>query len=67
MPGHAVVEHSSIALICPEQCNPAFEGDGLSHILDRVIVPLPHVTGHEFQPSHAPQFPYTTKTIGMIN
>ena len=52
-------------MICPGQSKPPFEGDGLSHNLDRVLVPPPHVTDHEFQPPHAPQFPFiTTITIG---
>ena len=34
-------------------------GDGLSHDIDRVHVPLPHVLEHILHSPHIPQFPFT--------
>jgi hypothetical protein len=43
----------------PGQWEPPFAGAGLSHVLDRVNVPLPHVMEHVLHAPHTPQFPFT--------
>ena len=39
--------HASVCLVCPWQVFPPAEGVGLLHVLDLVLVPLPHVVVQE--------------------
>jgi hypothetical protein len=43
----------------PWQFEPPCAGSGLLHSWYRDLDPLPHVTEHEFQSCHVPQFPFT--------
>ena len=63
IPGHVVLAHCAVSYLFSGQCKGPFAGAGLSHDLDRVHVPLPHVVEHVLHAPHTPQVPFTIKYI----
>ena len=47
IPGHELALHMCVSVFVPLHVFPPAEGAGLLHILDLVLVPLPHVTVQE--------------------
>ena len=56
---NVVLAHCAVSYLFSGQCKRPFTGAGLSHDLDRVHVPLPHVVEHVLHAPHTPQFPFT--------
>jgi hypothetical protein len=57
--GHVGLKHCVVSCLFPGQSEPPWAGAGLSHDIDRIHVPLPHVVEHVLHAPYTPQFPFT--------
>jgi len=64
LPGHAFIKQKLVSSGNPLQSSPPCAGGGLSHVLVRVLVPLPHVTEHVV---HVPQIDQPPSTNNMYS
>ena len=46
LPGHEFIKQVLVSCCGPGQTSPLLAGGGLSHLLERVLVPLPQVVEH---------------------
>ena len=57
--GHGWLLHSMLSTIDPSQSLPPCKGAGFVHVLNRFLIPPPHVLLHVPNGVHSDQFPWT--------